>query len=61
MAGLAIIIPRNGPGTGPIVPEPLYAYGANGGVSLDDYAYRWEAMRAPEAERQGPTGGPDGT
>lgn len=39
MAGLALVIPRDGPGSGPQLPEPLYTLG------VDDYAYRWEASR----------------
>ncbi len=39
MSGLAIVIPREGPGSGPQLPDPLYSLG------VDDYAYRWEASR----------------
>lgn len=45
MAGLAIVIPRTGPGTGPVLPSPVYTFG-NG---LDDYMLRMEASRAGEA------------
>jgi hypothetical protein len=39
MAGIGIIIPRNGPGTGPSLPPPLHSLGVN------DFSHRWVASQ----------------
>jgi len=43
MAGLAIVIPRNGPGTGPVIPTPLHSAGVSG------YSRRFVASRIEAA------------
>lgn len=47
MAGLGIVIPRTGPGTGPVLPPPLHPAG------ITDYTHRWVASRI-----EGATGDP---